>query len=156
MKTNQLKKQKGFTLIELMIVVAIIGVLSAIAVPAYKDYVKKSEGATALATMKSLITSAELWYQESGSFKAQDSKKILDNLGVDTNTSPLGAISVQENKLIFTFKDKSAVAKGTTITYERNASTGWKCNVSLKDIETNSCPANASTTTNNAPATTTN
>ena len=154
MKTNQLKKQKGFTLIELMIVVAIIGVLSAIAVPAYKDYVKKSEGATALATMKSLITSAELWYQESGSFKANDKDDILNNLGVDATTSPLGTISIEENKLIFTFGDKSAVDTGTTITYERNSSTGWKCNVSLEAIETNSCPVK--TSTNSAPATTTN
>lgn len=60
MKTNKQKKQQGFTLIELMIVVAIIGVLSAVAIPAYKDYVKKSEVASAVATMKSLITPAEL------------------------------------------------------------------------------------------------
>ncbi|BBC39959.1 prepilin-type N-terminal cleavage/methylation domain-containing protein [Photobacterium damselae subsp. piscicida] len=53
-----MKGQKGFTLIELMIVVAIIGVLSAIAIPAYKDYVKKSQMASAMATMKSLITPA--------------------------------------------------------------------------------------------------
>ena len=46
-----MKKQHGFTLIELMIVVAIIGILAAIAIPAYQDYVKKAQSSEVILAM---------------------------------------------------------------------------------------------------------
>ena len=52
------KIQKGFTLIELMIVVAIIGILAAIAIPQFSEYTKKGEDKSAQSDLRNLITTA--------------------------------------------------------------------------------------------------
>jgi type IV pilus assembly protein PilA len=58
-----LSKKEGFTLIELMIVVAIIGILAAIAIPAFVNYVKRSKTSEAGANLKAMFTGAASYYE---------------------------------------------------------------------------------------------
>jgi type IV pilus assembly protein PilA len=126
------RMQQGFTLIELMIVVAIIGVLAAIALPMYQDYVAKAQVTAGLADIRGGVTAYEELIQSGTS--ATTIKE--SDIGLSTET-PRCEISVagdptadggQEIKC--TLKGNPKVAK-ETVTLTRNPSGQWTCTASV-------------------------
>jgi len=82
MKSNALSKkqlQQGFTLIELMIVVAIIGILAAIAIPAYQDYTIRAQVSEGLSLMDGAKTAVAEYYTNRGMFPGSNASAGLSN-----------------------------------------------------------------------------
>lgn len=63
-----MKASKGFTLIELMIVVVVVGILASIALPSYSSYVQRSKITEATTNLSSLRVSMEQWYQDNRTY----------------------------------------------------------------------------------------
>ena len=124
--------QKGFTLIELMIVVAIIGILASIALPAYQNYIAKSQVTAAYGELASIKTAVEQGILEGD---VDESVTDLTTLGWNTSSimtaTPTFAFVDADNtaSVVGTMNQASGAVKATTITLSR-ANTGlWSCTV---------------------------
>ena len=103
--------QKGFTLIELMIVIAIIGILAAIAIPAYQDYIARSQMTEALNLASAQKTAVAETYGQIGTFEGIDSETNGIPKADTVTGSYVNDVAVDEGVITATMKNTN-VSKG--------------------------------------------
>lgn len=125
------KVQQGFTLIELMIVVAIIGILAAIAVPAYQDYTARAQASEALSSTGGLRADLAVAFSENGAFPAAGSATHAAALLIAGKYFPVGAVTVGAADGIVSVTYATGVLNGQTMTLTPTAANGqisqWVC-----------------------------
>ena len=130
------KAQQGFTLIELMIVVAIIGILAAIAIPAYQDYTKRTHVSEGMSLAGAAKTAVAEYYASEGTWPSTNAlsglsaaASIVGNAVNSVTVTTNGTITV-----VYNTKVESA-ATLVLVPSDDGGSITWTCNTGSVDTK---------------------
>ncbi|MCW2004421.1 type IV pilus assembly protein PilA [Xanthomonas arboricola] len=132
-----MKKQQGFTLIELMIVIAIIAILAAIALPMYRDYIAKSQLTAALAEVNPAKTMLESKLQEDSAYVPASEADV----GLRPESPRCTAFTATATTLACTGIKGNDIVAGASVTLTRDDAGVWTCGIAGGGVEAKHLPS---------------